>query len=117
MAKVAVFESVAIAFGGDDFGVVHEAVVASGRAARDVAASLGIAESCPYRWKSGDLIDRGVKPGTTSKSAGAGRRVATHPRTGGRGQGSFLLDLDKCSLVEPSTVGRASTQASVALGK
>jgi len=33
----------------------------SGRSVRDVAASLGIAESCLYRWKSQDLIDHGLK--------------------------------------------------------
>jgi hypothetical protein len=46
-------------------------VVASGRTVREVAASLGIAESCLYGWKSRDLIDRGLRPGTpTSESAG-----------------------------------------------
>jgi transposase-like protein len=45
-------------------------LVANGRTVRDVAASLGLAESCLYRWKSQDLIDRGLKPGvTTSESA------------------------------------------------
>ncbi|WP_433476385.1 transposase [Spirillospora sp. CA-142024] len=33
----------------------------SGRSVRDVAASLGIAESCLHRWKRRDLIDRGLK--------------------------------------------------------
>lgn len=33
----------------------------SGRSVRDVAASLGIAESGLHRWKSQDLLDRGVK--------------------------------------------------------
>jgi putative transposase len=41
-------------------------LVASGRTVRDVAASLGIAESCLYGWKTRDLVDRGLKPGTTS---------------------------------------------------
>lgn len=44
-------------------------LVASGRTVRDVAASLGIAESCLYRWKSLDLIDRGLKPGTTTSAS------------------------------------------------
>lgn len=44
-------------------------LVASGRTVRDVAASLGIAESCLYRWKSRDLIDRGLKPGTTASES------------------------------------------------
>lgn len=39
---------------------------ASGRTVRDVAAALGIAESCLYGWKSRDLIDRGLRPGTTT---------------------------------------------------
>lgn len=42
------------------------ALVASGRTVREVAASLGIAESCLYGWKSRDLIDRGLKAGTTT---------------------------------------------------
>lgn len=32
----------------------------TGRSVRDVAASLGIAESCLHRWKSRDLLDRGL---------------------------------------------------------
>ncbi|RZQ65889.1 transposase [Amycolatopsis suaedae] len=36
----------------------------AGRSVRDVAASLGIAESCLHRWKSRDLLDRGVKSPT-----------------------------------------------------
>jgi transposase-like protein len=31
----------------------------AGRSVRDVAALLGIAESCLQRWKSWDLLDRG----------------------------------------------------------
>lgn len=33
----------------------------SGRSVPDVAASLGIAQSCLYRWKHEDLLDRGLK--------------------------------------------------------
>ncbi|WP_425548904.1 transposase [Actinomadura meridiana] len=33
----------------------------SGRSVREVAASLGIAESCLHRWRRRDLIDRGLK--------------------------------------------------------
>jgi putative transposase len=36
-------------------------LLASGRSVRDVATSLGIAESCLYRWKSREEIDRGIK--------------------------------------------------------
>jgi transposase InsO family protein len=36
----------------------------SGRSVRDVAASLGIAESCLHRWKSQDLLERGLKAPT-----------------------------------------------------
>ncbi|WP_214370631.1 transposase [Pseudonocardia sp. H11422] len=36
----------------------------SGRSFRDVAASLGIAESWLHRWKSQDLLDRGLKAPT-----------------------------------------------------
>jgi putative transposase len=39
-------------------------LVRSGRSAPDVAELLGIAQSCLYRWKQQDLIDRGLKPGT-----------------------------------------------------
>lgn len=55
-------------------------LVASGRTVRDLAASLGIAESCLYGWKSCDLIDRGLKAGTTTvesaELAAARRRIA-----------------------------------------
>jgi transposase InsO family protein/transposase-like protein len=44
-------------------------LVASGRTVRDVAAALDIAESCLYGWKSRDLIDRGLKPGTTTSES------------------------------------------------
>lgn len=37
-------------------------LVESGRSVREVAALLGIAESCLYAWRSKDLTDRGVKP-------------------------------------------------------
>src|SRR5215469_11574964 len=41
-------------------------LVESGRSVRDVAASLGIAESCLYRWRHRDLAGRGLRPGTTA---------------------------------------------------
>lgn len=41
------------------------ALVASGRTVVDVAASLGIAQSCLYQWKQQDLVDRGLKTGQT----------------------------------------------------
>jgi putative transposase len=41
-------------------------LVESGRSVRDVAASLGIAESCLHRWRHRDLVDRGLRPGTTA---------------------------------------------------
>jgi putative transposase len=41
-------------------------LVESGRTIRDVAASLDIAESCLYRWRHRDLVDRGLKPGTVA---------------------------------------------------
>jgi putative transposase len=34
-----------------------------------VAASLGIAESCLYRWRDRNLVDRGLKPGTTAQES------------------------------------------------
>jgi putative transposase len=39
-------------------------LVRSGRSVAEVAELLGIAQSCLYRWKQQDLIDRGLKPGT-----------------------------------------------------
>jgi putative transposase len=42
-------------------------LVESGRTIRDVASSLGIAESCLYRWRHQDLVDRGLKPGATGR--------------------------------------------------
>jgi putative transposase len=44
-------------------------LVESGRTVRDVAASLGIAESCLHRWRQRDLVDRGLKPGTTAQES------------------------------------------------
>lgn len=41
-------------------------LVESGRTVRDVAAALGIAESALHRWRQRDLVDRGLKPGSTS---------------------------------------------------
>jgi transposase-like protein len=52
-------------------------LVELGRTIRDVAASLGIAESCLHRWQHRDLVDRGLKPGTTaaeSAELGAARQ-------------------------------------------
>jgi putative transposase len=53
-------------------------LIESGRTVRDVAASLGIAESCLHRWRHRDLVDRGVKPGVTGYYAWAAR--APSPR-------------------------------------
>jgi transposase-like protein len=39
----------------------------SGRTIRDVASSQGIAGPCLYRWRHQDLVDRGLKPGTTAR--------------------------------------------------
>jgi len=36
-------------------------LVDSGRSVRDVSQSLGIAQSCLYRWRSQDEIDRGIR--------------------------------------------------------
>ncbi len=40
-------------------------LVRSGRPVPEVAELLGIAESCLYRWKNQDLVDRGLEPGTS----------------------------------------------------
>ena len=41
-------------------------LVESGRTVRDVAAMLGIAESCLYRWKTLDQIERGLSQPTAA---------------------------------------------------
>lgn len=54
-------------------------LVRSGRTVAEVAELLGIAESCLYRWKRQDLIDRGLKPATgraeSAELAAARRKI------------------------------------------
>ena len=45
-------------------------LVRAGRPVRVVAAELGLAEATVYRWKAQDLVDRGVKPGTSTSERG-----------------------------------------------
>jgi transposase len=45
-------------------------LVRAGRPVRVVAAELGLAQATVYRWKAQDLIDRGVKPGTSTSEQG-----------------------------------------------
>ena len=45
-------------------------LVRAGRPVRVVAAELGLVEATVYRWKAQDLIDRGVKPGTSTSERG-----------------------------------------------
>jgi transposase len=45
-------------------------LVRAGRPVRAVAAELGLAEATVYRWKAQDLIDRGLKPGTSTSEQG-----------------------------------------------
>ena len=45
-------------------------LVQTGRPVRVVAAELGLAEATVYRWKAQDLIDRGVKLGTSTSERG-----------------------------------------------
>ena len=45
-------------------------LVRAGRPVRAVAAELGLAEATVYRWRAQDLIDRGVKPGTSTSERG-----------------------------------------------
>ena len=49
-------------------------LVRSGRPIPEVAELLGIAESCLYRWKRQDLVDRGLKPAAESAELVAARR-------------------------------------------
>jgi putative transposase len=53
-------------------------LVRAGRPVRVVAAELGLAEATVYRWKAQDLIDRGVKPGTSTSEQG--ELAAARPR-------------------------------------
>ena len=46
-------------------------LVRSGRPVPEVAKLLAIAESCLYRWKRQDLVDRGLKPGTGQAESAA----------------------------------------------
>jgi len=46
------------------------------RSVRDVAASLGIAESCLHHWKSRDLVDRGLKSPTPQQAESAALAAA-----------------------------------------
>jgi putative transposase len=48
----------------------------TGRSVRDVAASLGIAESCLHRWKSRDLLDRGLTSPTPQQVESAALTAA-----------------------------------------
>jgi len=45
-------------------------LVRAGRPVWVVAAELGLAEATVYRWKAQDLIDRGVKQGTSTSDQG-----------------------------------------------
>ncbi len=51
-------------------------LVESDRTVREVAAALGIAESCLYGWKSKDLIARGVKTRTPAAAESAALAAA-----------------------------------------
>lgn len=53
-------------------------LVESGRTVRDVAASLGIAESALHRWRQRDLVDQGLKSGPTALESTA--LAAAHAR-------------------------------------
>lgn len=51
-------------------------LLSAGRSVLDVAAALGIAESCLHRWKSQDLIDRGWKVPTADAVESAALKAA-----------------------------------------
>jgi transposase len=65
-------------------------LVRAGRPVRVVAAELGLAEATVYRWKAQDLIDCGVKPGTSTSEHGelaaAKRRIKELETRTGLGQ-------------------------------
>jgi transposase len=45
-------------------------LVRAGRPVRVIAVELGLAEATVYRWKAQDLVDRGLKPGTSTSERG-----------------------------------------------
>ena len=45
-------------------------LVRAGQPVRAVVAELGLAEATVYRWKAQDLVDRGVRPGTSTSERG-----------------------------------------------
>ena len=55
-------------------------LVRSGRSVAEVARLLGIAESCLYRWKRQDLIDRGSSPELVVPSLLSSSQPAEDPR-------------------------------------
>ncbi|RAY10649.1 IS3 family transposase [Actinomadura craniellae] len=100
----------------------------SGRSVREVAASLGIAESCLHRWKRLDLIERGLRspsPATVESAALAQarariaelenevealRKAAAAARAGGAPKSAFAL------VAELADEGVPVKQACLALG-
>ncbi|WP_353477559.1 transposase [Microbacterium sp. zg-YB36] len=54
-------------------------LVRSGRTVVDVAATLGIAQPCLYRWKQQDFVDRGMRPpsgrASSAELTAANRRI------------------------------------------
>ncbi|MEV3920691.1 transposase [Actinomadura coerulea] len=69
----------------------------SGRSVRDVAAALGIAESCLHRWKRRDLIERGLKPLSPAEAESAALAQARAAPGGRRSHGT-----GSAAVVEPA---------------
>jgi transposase len=85
-------------------------LVRAGRPARVVAAELGLAEATVYRWKAQDLIDRGVKPGTSTSERG---ELATARRRINELETELALVKQAAKLFEEGVRPKPSTRSSL----
>lgn len=91
-------------------------LVRSGRSVPEIAELLGIARSCPYRWKKQDLTGRGLEPGTArAESAGL---VAARQRIRDLEEENKLLRKAAAAVREvvPQKSGTASWPSSTVTG-
>jgi transposase len=86
------------------------ALVRAGRPVRVVAAELGLAEATVYRWKAQDLIDRGVKPGTSTTEQG---ELAVAKRRIKELETELALVTQAAALFEEGCAQKPSTRSSL----